>query len=123
MELTGDTCSVAGLAASSTAGFLSAAAAGASDFGALAVLLVDAAPAARDSVFGLEVVLLASPFSTADEAVVELAEDFDDEDVVTVLVTEVVLRVVLLTVVGTAAADLMVGVTVAEGFVEMSLCL
>lgn len=90
------------------------------------------------SVVGLEVVLLASPFSTVAVATDKVEAEDDDADaaeaeaeqdivgvlelklVVTVLVEAVVLRVVVrrtTTLVGTAEVDLMVGVTVAEGLV------
>ncbi len=74
------------------------------------------------SVLGLEVVLLASPFSTVVEA---------DDDLVLLVVTVLVMVVVvvfrtgvrLTTLVGTADVALMVGVTVADGLVETSFCL
>lgn len=69
-----------------------------------------------------EVALFDSSLSFFEDAVVlddvSVVAGREDVLVVIVLVADVVFKVVLLTVVGTEVEDLIVGVTVADGFVE-----
>ncbi len=94
-------------------------------------LLVEESDIDGCCVFGLEVVLLASPFSTLLFAAVAVAEDVEVEvDVVGFTFTAVIVLTVdagrlldeLFETAEADAVDFIVGVTVAEGLVDAGLC-